>query len=128
MTVLDASAVLALTLAEAGQDRVMAAILGGAEMTTVNFAEVAGRYVRNGASAAEVQALRDGLPVVLVPVDEDLAVRAALMVGATRAAGLSLGDRLCLALAQRTGKPALTADRGWAAVAAAVGVTVEVLR
>lgn len=128
MTVLDASAVLALTLAEVGQDRVMAAILGGAEMTTVNFAEVATSYVRNGASPAEVQSLRDGLPVVLVPVDEDLAVRAALMVGATRAAGLSLGGRLCLALAQRTGKPALTADRAWAAVAAAVGVTVEVLR
>jgi len=128
VTVLDASAVLALTLAEVGQDRVMAAILGGAEMTTVNFAEVATRYVRNGASPAEVQSLRDGLPVVLVPVDEDLAVRAALMVAATRAAGLSLGGRLCLALAQRSGKPALTADRAWAGVAAAVGVTVEVLR
>lgn len=127
MTVLDASAVLALTLEAAGQDRVMEAILAGAEMTTAGFAEVASRYVRSGASAAEIQALRDGLPVTLVPVDEDLAVRAALMSGATGATWLSLADRLCLALAQRGGKPVLTADRAWAGVGAAVGVTVEVL-
>ena len=128
MTVLDASALLALTLAEPGEERVMAVILAGARMTTANFAEVATRYVRAGASEAQVRALHDGLPVVLVPVDADLALRAALMSGATRAAGLSLGDRLCLALAQREQVPALTADRAWAGVADQVGVRVELLR
>ena len=125
MSVLDASAVLALTLEEPGQERVMAAILAGAEMTTASFAEVARRYVRSGATEADVRALRAGLPVTLVPVDEDLALRAALMGGAPRAAKLSLGELLCLALAQRAGVPVLTADRTWAEVAEAVGVTVE---
>jgi PIN domain nuclease of toxin-antitoxin system len=31
----------------------------------------------------------------------------------TDRAGLSLGDRLCLALASRRGEDALTADRAW---------------
>ena len=50
------------------------------------------------------------------------------MAQATRSAGLSLGDRLCLALAQRNGNGALTADRMWLKVAEAVGVVVELIR
>ena len=42
--------------------------------------------------------------------------------------GLSLGDRYCLALARREGVPALTAERRWPEIAAAVGVRVEVIR
>ena len=128
MIVLDASAVLALLLREPGAERVTAAIVAGARMSTVNFSEVATRYVRAGATEAELLALRDGLPVTLVAVDADLALRAARMSAVTREAGLSLGDRLCLALAQREGATALTADRAWAGVAGAIGVTVEVLR
>jgi len=125
--VLDASAVLALLLAEPGADRVTEAILAGAEMTTVNFAEVATKYVLRGA-VVEARALQTRLPVSFVAVDQDLALRAALMAQATRPAGLSLGDRLCLALAQRSDSAALTADRGWLAVAEAVGVVVEMIR
>ena len=128
MTVLDASAVLALIFEEPGQQRVLDAILDGAEMTTANFAEVATRYMLRGASAADLSELRNGLAVMLVPIDEDLAVRAALMAPTTRTVGLSLGDRLCLALAQRTGQVVLTADRAWEGVAAAVGVVAEVIR
>ena len=125
--ILDASAVLAFLLAEPGQDRVMEAMLAGADMTTVNFAEVATKYVLRGART-QAEALRERLPVVLVPVDEDLAIRAALMADTTRPAGLSLGDRICLALAQRTGQTALTADRSWLTVAEALGVKVESIR
>jgi ribonuclease VapC len=128
VTVLDASAVLALIFEEPGQQRVLDAILDGAEMTTANFAEVATRYMLRGASAADLSELRNGLAVMLVPIDEDLAVRAALMAPTTRTVGLSLGDRLCLALAQRTGQVVLTADRAWEGVAAAVGVVAEVIR
>jgi PIN domain nuclease of toxin-antitoxin system len=108
--ILDASAVLAFLLREPGGDVVLEALLAGAGMTTVNFAEVATRYVLRGARA-EAEALRQELPVTLIPVDEDLAVRSALMADVTRSAGLSPGDRVCLALAQRTGQPALTADK-----------------
>ncbi len=125
--ILDASAVLAFLLREPGQDIVLEALLAGADMTTVNFAEVATKYVLRGARA-EAEALREELPVTLVPVDEDLAVRSALMADVTRSAGLSLGDRVCLALAQRTGQPALTADKAWMTVADAVGAKVQLIR
>lgn len=125
--ILDASAVLAFLLREPGQDRVMEALLREPRMTTVNFAEVVTRYVLRGA-AAQGERLREELPVVFVSVDEDLALQAALMASVTRPLGLSLGDRICLALARRTGLPALTADRSWLGVAADLGVTVEVIR
>jgi PIN domain nuclease of toxin-antitoxin system len=37
----------------------------------------------------------------------------ALAVAAVSAKGLSLGDRTCLALAQRLGAPAVTAEHTW---------------
>lgn len=41
----------------------------------------------------------------------------------TRALGLSLADRACLALAHRAGRPALTADRSWSDLDLGVDVT-----
>ncbi len=105
----------------------MEALLAEPRMTTVNFAEVVTRYVLRGA-AAQGERLRDELPVVFVPVDEDLALQAALMASVTRPWGLSLADRICLALARRTGLPALTAVRSWTDVAPVLGVTVELIR
>ena len=108
--ILDASALLAFLLSEPGRERVAEALLQNATMTTVNFAEVATKYVLRGARA-QAETLSDRLPVTLVPVDEDLALRSALMADVTRQAGLSLGDRICLALGQRSGQTILTADR-----------------
>jgi ribonuclease VapC len=68
------------------------------------------------------------LPLARLPVDEELAYATGMMSSATRAAGLYFGDRACLALAQRLGVKALTADRAWLQIAQAVGVEVEVIR
>ena len=125
--ILDASAILAFLLAEQGKERVAEALLDDATMTTVNFAEVATKYVLRGAKA-RAETLEERLPVTLVPVDTDLALRSALMADLTRPAGLSLGDRICLALGQRTGQTVLTADRAWLGVADAIGVQVELVR
>ena len=125
--ILDASALLAFLLAEPGKERVADALIDGATMTTVNFAEVATKYVLRGAKA-QAASLSDRLPVTLVSVDEDLALRSALMADLTRPAGLSMGDRICLALGQRTGQVVLTADRSWMDVAEAVGAKVELVR
>jgi len=125
---LDASALLALLLKEPGWERVFGAVFAASPMTTANFAEVATRYALRGAAPAVVRSLSRRAPLVLVPVDEELAIEAAIMAPSTKPAGLSLGDRLCLALAKREGIPALTADRNWQAIAAAVGVEVELIR
>ena len=105
----------------------MEVLLTEPRMSTVNFAEVVTKYVLRG-FAAQGERLREELPVVFVPMDEDLALQAALMAAVTRPLGLSLGDRICLALARRTGLPALTADRSWLEVAGTLGVAVEAIR
>ena len=125
--ILDASAILAFLLAEPGQQRVAEALLDDATMTAVNFAEVATKYVLRGAKE-RARKLAERLPVTLIPVDQNLALRAALMADLTGSAGLSLGDRVCLALGQHTGQTVLTADRAWRGVAEAVGVRVELVR
>lgn len=56
------------------------------------------------------------------------AQRSAELHPLTRGAGLSLGDRVCLALAATLGAPVVTADRGWDAVAGPAGVSIQVIR
>lgn len=128
-SVLDASALLAYLRNEPGAERVLQAVVaGGAIMTTVNFGEVATWFMRNGADEVFVRSLRARLVFPLVSVDDDLAIRAALLAPLTRSAGLSLGDRLCLSLAARLQAPTLTADRLWHQVAQAAGIRVELIR
>jgi ribonuclease VapC len=127
LAVLDASALLALLLDEAGSDRVQA-VLAESAMSTVNLAEVVGHFARNGSADADIRLLLDPLPIELVTFDDELAFAAGLLLPATRSAGLSLGDRACLALALRLGAPALTADRSWLSVATAVRAGIDLIR
>jgi len=126
--ILDASAVLAYLLREPGGEDVAAAIDLGAGLGTANLAEVMTRLVRDGVAVDTARGVLDDLPVMLVDVDADLALRAGEMVLATRRFGLSLGDRLCLALAIREKVPALTADTAWAEIAPLIGVAVRLIR
>ena len=112
---------------EPGADQVAGAI-GASRMSVFNYAEVMSHFVRLGMPLAEVDAMLDPLPVALVPADKALAHDAGGLRAITAEAGLSLGDRFCLALARREGLPAWTADRAWAAIAEAAGVEVVLIR
>ena len=125
--VLDASALLALILGEPGSEKVQG-VLTDCAMTTVNLAEVVGHFARIGAREADIRLMLDPLPFVRVALDEELAFTAGLMLPATRRIRLSFGDRACLALANKLGVRALTADRGWQRIAKAVGVEIELIR
>jgi len=125
--VLDASALLALLLAEPGADRVKAA-LDGSVMTTVNLAEVVSHYAKLGAARAEIDALLRPLPIRWVTVDAALSYEAGMLRPLTVEGGLSLGDRYCLALAKQEDRPALTAERRWTTIAEAADVVVEMIR
>ena len=125
--ILDASALIAMLRSEPGGDMV-ADSLGEARMSVVNHAEVVSHYARAGGDAAAIAAMLRPLPIALVEADGDLAMDAGLLAAPTEPAGLSLGDRFCLALAKREGLPAWTADRAWARIADAVGVEVRVIR
>jgi ribonuclease VapC len=125
--VLDASAVLALLLSEAGAAKVVA-VLAGSKMSAVNYAEVFTHYAKLGSSQADIEDVVATLPITIVPLDRNQAAAAGMMRPLTIDAGLSLGDRCCLALAKSFGFPAYTADKQWKLVAAAVGVKVMLIR
>ncbi len=122
--VLDASALLALIQSEPGAERV-ADVLDRAVISAINLAEVIGRLAERGLPGGAIRQRIRQLDVGVVPVDEDLAYAAGLLRPATRRLGLSLGDRVCVALARRLAVTALTADRAWAGLA--IGVSIELL-
>jgi ribonuclease VapC len=123
--VLDASAALALILDEPGADRVAAA-LTSAMISSVNVAEVVDRLIRGGGEPQHARQLVLALDCPIVSVDAELGFRAGMLSQATRSKGLSLGDRVCLALAERERVPALTADRAWLTLD--LGVQVQLIR
>lgn len=124
--VLDASALLALVLNEPGRSVVAAAVSAGAVIGTVNLSEVVAKLHENGATEAAIHLALDPLAIAIAHFDTDLAYAAGFLRPATRAAGLSFGDRACLALAQSLALPALTADRSWASLS--LGITITVIR
>jgi PIN domain nuclease of toxin-antitoxin system len=97
-------------------------------MSTVNLAEVVGHYARNGATQEQITSVLGSLPIEYVEPDVPLAYDIGMLVPAVRSAGLSLGDRACLALARRLTVPALTAERRWSTIAEAIGVEVRLIR
>ena len=125
--VLDASAVLALLFDEPGAAKVRERIHGGL-LGTTNLAEITAKLTDKGVPADEAARAVTLLGVEVVPFTEALALASSLMRPRTRAGGLSLGDRACLALAITRSLPALTAERRWPEIAEAVGVRVEVIR
>jgi ribonuclease VapC len=125
--VLDSSAILALLLGEDGSETV-AAQIGGGVVSAVNESEVLAVLIRRGATTREAVAVLAKLDLPSVAFDSRLAADAARLEAPTRRSGLSLGDRCCLALAERLGRPALTADRSWAGASGAVSVEIRLVR
>lgn len=123
--VADASAILALLRQEAF-DRVEPGRLFGAAISAVNFSEVLERLYSGGLSQTEAEEAALALNLRVIDFDEPQARLAAYLRPRTRSAGLSLGDRACLALGLRLGCPVVTADRAWARVD--VGVEILLIR
>jgi len=123
--VMDASAILALFGGEAGQD-VVRSNLAGSVISAVNVAEVGSRAADRGFSDSELRSYVTSTGLEIAPFDAEQALASAALRNATRPFGLSLGDRACLALAQRRSLPVLTADAAWARLR--VGVEIELIR
>ena len=64
--------------------------------------------------------------LILEPLTETDCIEIALLRPLTKASGLSLADRACLALAKRLDIPVLTADRSWADLN--LGVAAQLIR
>lgn len=124
--VLDASALLALIGGEPGAD-VVAHTIPGAYVSAVNLAEVVGKLTDAGVPNAVVPEILSSLGLIVRPLDGPQAYEVGWLRSATRARGLSLGDRACLALAAQLGLPALTTDRAWKELALD-GVEIRLIR
>ena len=124
--VLDTSALMALINQEPGAQQVAQSVRDGAAISAVNLCEVVAKLAEAGSVEADIRAVLATIPLEAVDFDAELAYRAGLLRPLTRHAGLSLGDRACLALAARLGLPALTGDRAWAGLQ--LGITVQVIR
>jgi ribonuclease VapC len=123
--VLDASVLLASILGEPGRERVLE-LEETAYVSAVNMAETRSKLSDKGLSADDIELSLDTLDKVVVDFGDGDAIAVATLRKSTRTAGLSLGDRACLALAQRLGATALTADRSWSSVD--MPIKVEVIR
>lgn len=111
MTVLDASALLAFLQGEDGADEVERALVAGATCGAANWSEVAQKVLAAERDWSLARALLMSYELELEPVGQVDAEWAAHRW--TRNEGLSLGDRLCLAVAHRLGVEAWTTDRAW---------------
>lgn len=111
MSVLDASAILAFLHGEEGADAVEEALDAGAVVGAANWSEIAQKIVASDRDWDFVRGFLLGFGLTVEPVRAADAERAAERW--TSARHLSLGDRLCLALADRLEAEVLTADRAW---------------
>ena len=119
VSVLDASAVIALLHDEEGSSAVVEAIAAGATMSVVNWAEVLSKVAADGDDPREVAArigagVSEDAVIWIEALSAADCIEVAELRPKTKAQGLSLADRACLALAARLGVPALTTDREWA--------------
>jgi ribonuclease VapC len=123
--VLDASALLAMLHNEPGGEDVVDELENGV-LSSVNLSEVIQQSIKR---KVEVTALREDLEAVgltIFPFNADDAAAAANLWPVTHSLGLSLGDRACLALAQRLQLPVLTADKIWNELQ--IGISVRLIR
>lgn len=126
---LDASALLAYLQGEPGGATVKATLLErDCALTAANLAEVITRALDRRIAKADLQRILDDLPVRILPLTAEDGAQAGWLRNQTRSLGLSLGDRLCLAQAQRTHATVLTADRPWLALATELEIEIICIR
>lgn len=88
-------------------------LLGTSAISSVNWSEVIQKALEKKTQVAGLREELESLGLEILPFTAELAEKTAHLRAETRAAGLSLGDRACLALADDLGLPAVTADKVW---------------
>lgn len=111
MTVLDASAVLTYLQGEPGAEAVERHLEKGAVCGAVNWSEVAQKIRAAGRDWDLARALLLSYSLEVAPVTEDDAEWAAARWRSGE--GLSIADRLCMALGRRLDTVVVTSDVSW---------------
>jgi ribonuclease VapC len=127
--VMDASALLAVSKGEIGAERVMEILeTQDCVISSVNMAEVATRLLDMGLPLQHLERACDQFAIDVIDFNQEQALAAAKLRIATKAAGLSLGDRACLALTQLMQGIAVTADHAWDDVKTALDIKILQIR
>lgn len=126
---MDSSALLALMQSEIGSE-VVENLLQEQEcvVSSVNLTEVATKLIDKGLAPEQLMRVLKQFDVQPIDFDQEQALTAAKLRLTTKSAGLSLGDRACLALAQCMQGCAVTADQAWDDVKEGLGVSVLQIR
>ena len=123
--VLDAAAVIAYLRQEPGWQVVEEVLRsGGCAISTVNYAEVASKLAEKSLPEEAIATALAALNLELIDFDAPHAMTTGLLRPLTKAAGLSLGDRACLALAKQLNATALTTDQVWRTLDIGIGIRV----
>lgn len=127
MIVLDASALLALLNQESGWQLVADHVVSqDTTISALNYAEVLQKAASHRVAVEEIDAQMDVVGITVSPFGR-LDARLAASLYRHRS-GLSLADRVCMALARSIASPACTADRLWADWAQEFDVQVILIR
>ncbi len=113
MNVFDASALLAFLQGDEGSTAVEEGLENGGACGTATWSEIAQKIRAHGRDWPLARALLASYDLQLEPVTVEDAEQAALTW--TRGSGMSLADRLCLALGDRSDAIVWTADNSWGA-------------
>ena len=119
--ILDTSALLALFRSEPGWDVVQAA-LGESAVCAINLTEIITKLIRKGGEPRRVERYLRGLPMPILPWDEELAWESRDLAPLAWTRGISLAGRACLAMARHLDAAAMTSDTEWAKLGVNVSV------
>jgi ribonuclease VapC len=121
--VLDASVVLAAVFREHGYEEVLK-LEQTAMVSAVNVAEARSRLADHGLDREAIDRSLELVNMRTIDFDAEQASLSADLRSRTRHAGLSLGDRACLALAWQRRAVVYTADRAWGKIEAPVEIKI----
>jgi PIN domain nuclease of toxin-antitoxin system len=129
LAVLDASAIYAVIKGEPGGLDVNK-ILDQSVATTYNIAEVVNKMVlRKQATHAESWLLLESLIPNTYPVDMELSeIATGFSQIIDSSFGISLGDKLCLALGKHLNKTIYTADHAWKQFETKLNLKIKLIR
>jgi ribonuclease VapC len=127
--VMDSSAILAILRGEPGCEYVQE-LMDSEEcaMSSINMAEVGSKLIDYGLPPEEFPRIARQLQIDIIDFNTEQSIQSAQIRKITRSAGLSLGDRACVALTQLIQGCVVTSDRAWLDVAEATQIKVLMIR